>query len=110
MIQLEKKRGRLFDTIAEALSGIVYEAERKNIGVTVECPEDVELLHDSKWTAEALFNLLDNGVKYTAAGGKIGISVELRRAIRHRFSGVFTGKKRYMTSRVWALGCILQGR
>ncbi len=76
VIQLEKKRGRLFDTIAEALSGIVYEAERKNIGVTVECPEDVELLHDSKWTAEALFNLLDNGVKYTAAGGKIGISVE----------------------------------
>ncbi len=76
VIQLEKKRGRLYDTIAEALSGIVYEAERKNIGVTVECPEDVELLHDSKWTAEALFNLLDNGVKYTAAGGKIGISVE----------------------------------
>ena len=76
VIQLEKKRGRLFDTIAEALSGIVYEAERKNIGVTADCPEDVELLHDSKWTAEALFNLLDNGVKYTAAGGKIGISVE----------------------------------
>lgn len=76
VIQLEKKRGRLFDTIAEALSGIVYAAERKNIGVTVDCPEDMDLLHDSRWTAEALFNLLDNGVKYTAPGGRIGISVE----------------------------------
>ena len=76
VIQMEKKKGRIFDTIAEALSGIVYAAERKKIGVTVECPEDMELLHDSKWTAEALFNLLDNGVKYTAAGGKIALSVE----------------------------------
>lgn len=76
VIQLEKKRGRLFETIAEALSGIVYAAERKNIAVTVDCPEDMELPHDRKWTSEALFNLLDNGVKYTSVGGKIHISVK----------------------------------
>ena len=34
------------------------------------------LSHDSKWTAEAVFNLLDNAVKYTPAGGAIRISVE----------------------------------
>ena len=72
---MEKKPGRLFDTVAQAMSGIVYGAEKKEITVSVDCPEDLTLSHDSKWTAEALFNLLDNAVKYTPAGGKISVSV-----------------------------------
>ncbi len=75
-IQLEKKDAPLMDTLAMALSGIVYAAEKKNICVTVECPDDLRLSHDSKWTAEALFNLLDNAVKYTTAGGAIRVLVE----------------------------------
>ena len=75
-IRLEKKDALLIDTLAMALSGIVYAAEKKNISVTVDCPEDLILSHDSKWTAEAVFNLLDNAVKYTPAGGTIRISVE----------------------------------
>ncbi len=75
-IRLEKKDGLLIDTLAIACSGIVYAAEKKNISVTVDCPEDLRLSHDSKWTAEALFNLLDNAVKYTPAGGAIRISAE----------------------------------
>lgn len=74
-IRLEKKEGLLIDTVALALSGIVYRAEKKDISVTVACPDDLRLCHDSKWTAEALFNLLDNGVKYTPAGGKISVFV-----------------------------------
>ncbi len=75
-IRLEKKDAPLIDTLAMACSGIVYVAEKKNISVTVDCPEDLRLSHDSKWTAEAVFNLLDNAVKYTPAGGAIRISVE----------------------------------
>lgn len=75
-IRLDKKDDLLFDTLAQAMSGIVYGAEKKDIAVTVNCPEDLHLLHDSKWTAEALFNLLDNAVKYTPAGGKISVSLE----------------------------------
>ena len=77
VIQLEKKPGRLFDTVAQAMSGIVYAAEKKEIAVSVDCPEDLTVFHDSKWTSEALFNLLDNAVKYTPAGGKIAVSVVL---------------------------------
>lgn len=74
IIRLEKKPCRLFDTVALACSGIVYAAEKKEIAVSVDCPEALFLSHDSKWTAEALFNLLDNAVKYTPAGGKIAVS------------------------------------
>ena len=35
VIQLEKKPGRLFDTVAQAMSGIVYAAEKKEIAVSV---------------------------------------------------------------------------
>lgn len=77
VIQLDKKSGRLFDTVAQAMSGIVYAAEKKEIAVSVDCPEDLTVSHDSKWTSEALFNLLDNAVKYTPAGGKISVSVVL---------------------------------
>ena len=75
-ITLEKKDGPLLDTLAQAMSGIVYGAEQKGISVAVQCPENLRVFHDSKWTAEALFNLLDNAVKYTPAGGKISVSVE----------------------------------
>ena len=74
-VTLEKKDVPLLDTLAQAMSGIVYGAEQKGISVEVECPEDLRVSHDSKWTAEALFNLLDNAVKYTPAGGKISVSV-----------------------------------
>ena len=75
-ITLEKKDVPLLDTLAQAMSGIVYGAEQKGISVEVQCPDDLRVSHDSKWTAEALFNLLDNAVKYTPAGGKISVSVE----------------------------------
>ena len=76
IIRLEKKAGRIYDTVAQAMSGIVYAAEKKQIGVSVDCPENLMVAHDSKWTSEALFNLLDNAVKYTPIGGKIDVTVE----------------------------------
>ncbi len=76
VIRLEKKSSRIYDTVAQAMSGIVYAAEKKHINVSVHCPENLTVAHDSKWTAEALFNLLDNAVKYTASGESITVNVE----------------------------------
>ena len=75
-VTLEKKDAPLLDTLAQAMSGIVYGAEQKGVSVEVQCPDDLRVSHDGKWTAEALFNLLDNAVKYTPAGGRISVSVE----------------------------------
>lgn len=57
VIQLEKEEHFLYDTLAQAMSGILYSAEQKKIHVSVECPEDLCVSHDSKWTEEAIFNL-----------------------------------------------------
>ena len=75
VIQLEKEEHFLYDTLAQAMSGILYSAEQKKIHVSVECPEDLCVSHDSKWTEEAIFNLLDNAVKYTSTGGHVNVSV-----------------------------------
>ena len=76
VISLEKKSQPLYDTLAAALGGILLNAEKKQINVQVDCPESLIVSHDRKWTGEALFNILDNAVKYTPEGGQIRVSVE----------------------------------
>lgn len=76
VISLAKNTQPVYDTLAAALGGILLNAEKKNICVSVDCPEDIAASHDRKWTSEALFNILDNAVKYTSEGGTIKVSVE----------------------------------
>lgn len=75
VIALEPKPQAIYDTLAAALGGILLNAEQKKITVTVDCPETVTAAHDRKWTTEALFNILDNAVKYTPESGKIHVAV-----------------------------------
>lgn len=76
VITLEQKIQPIYQTLASALGGILLNAEQKNISVDVACSEDLRVFHDRKWTSEALFNILDNAVKYTPEGGNIRVSVE----------------------------------
>ncbi len=76
VISLDKKEQPIYDTLAIALGGILLNAEKKRIDVSVNCPEHLSVPHDRKWTSEALFNILDNAVKYTPENGKITVTVE----------------------------------
>ena len=76
VITLEKKDALIEETLVNAINGILAPMEKKNIELTVDCPEGLTISHDSRWTSEALFNLLDNAVKYTPAGGSIHVSVQ----------------------------------
>lgn len=75
-IVLKAERQAFYPTLAQALSGVTMPAEKKGITVNVACDETLELYHDTKWTAEALFNLLENAVKYTPEGGRVSVSAE----------------------------------
>lgn len=76
LITLEKRDRPVADTLAAALNTVLAPLEAKGLRLTVDCPEGLTLPHDPKWTAEALSNLLDNAVKYTGRGGRIGLSVK----------------------------------
>ena len=75
VISLEKKSQPLYDTLAAALGGILLNAEKKQINVQVDCPENLVVSHDRKWTSEALFNILDNAVKYKKQEGELLLNV-----------------------------------
>lgn len=71
MIQLHPEKGRIFDTILEAVNGIWIKAQQKGVEIQMEAEKEVEDLrvrHDRKWLSEALLNILDNAVKYSPSG------------------------------------------
>ena len=49
--------------------------EKKDIRLTMEPFEDMQLYHNRRWTAEVFVNLLENAVKYTEKDGSISIRV-----------------------------------
>ncbi len=61
--------------INEVRRQIIPKAEVKDISVTVQ-DTSISALFDFKWTVEAVYNIADNAVKYTAPGGSINIRVE----------------------------------
>ena len=64
VIALHPVPGELQKTIRAALSQIAPKAAAKGIPITLE-PADADAVFDPKWTEEAIYNLLDNAVKYT---------------------------------------------
>ncbi|MCL6603935.1 MAG: HAMP domain-containing histidine kinase [Paenibacillus sp.] len=75
-ITLHIEDNPVVQTIQQTVSQIYAQAERKNIDISITCDSAIVARHDMKWTSEALFNLLENAVKYTESGGKILLSVQ----------------------------------
>lgn len=90
-IKIQKSESPVAETLAAAIAAIAPEADKKKIQIYVTYDEKLRLLHDTKWTGEAIFNILDNAVKYTEVGGNIHISVS-REEIFTKISIADTGK------------------
>ena len=76
MLVMKQEISPLFPVISKAISSVLLNADKKKLRLEVSCPQELCIFFDSKWTEEAIFNVLDNAVKYTSFGGKIFIKVE----------------------------------
>ncbi|MCQ4635504.1 HAMP domain-containing histidine kinase [Anaerovorax odorimutans] len=75
IIEVSPKTERIYPLIQQAVCDIALKAESKGIRIAADCGEDIRAVCDYKWTLEAVFNLLDNAVKYTPEGGRVRIDV-----------------------------------
>ena len=75
MIRLKPEKAGVKATLARAVAGAYAKAVDKNISIETEEFADIAVVHDPGWTAEAIGNVLDNGVKYAPAGTCISIRV-----------------------------------
>ena len=91
ILQIRKEDKNLYETIRHAVASVVPEAAQKEIALYVDCEEEMIIRHDSKWTEEAVYNVLDNALKYTESGGKIHIQAE-RQELFVKLSISDTGK------------------
>ncbi len=75
LINVNIKEVPIVETIKKSIKAVFNEAENKKIQIEVCCNEKIYAYHDSKWTNEALINIMENAIKYTEESGKVGISV-----------------------------------
>lgn len=73
-IQFKKDQVFVNKLIQKALEPVLIPLEIKDQAVSIKGDDNVSFVGDFKWTAEALINILKNGVEHTHEGGRIAIS------------------------------------
>ncbi|MGN0150917.1 MAG: sensor histidine kinase [Wujia sp.] len=70
LIHLHMERQSLNETAMQAVKAAYSRAKASGVEIRYENPEDKDIVikHDRNWTSEAVFNLLDNGIKYVPDG------------------------------------------
>lgn len=76
IINLNQEKTMMKACLMKALENVLLSAKRKNIEIKIYGEMNLEVYCDIKWTAEALFNILDNAIKYTNSNGLVEIYTE----------------------------------
>jgi two-component system phosphate regulon sensor histidine kinase PhoR len=75
---LELRQERILDIISSAIQLCEPLAAEKGIAISLTCPEDLYLETDPSLMEQAVFNLLENAVKYSEKGKKVSVDAFLQ--------------------------------
>ncbi len=75
IIRLKPERQKLQPIVLRAVGQIMEKARCRDMEIALKGDARTEVAADAKWTAEAIFNVLDNAVKYGEEGSMIEIEV-----------------------------------
>ncbi|MBU3217516.1 HAMP domain-containing histidine kinase [Clostridium estertheticum] len=76
VIGLKLEKDSLNETVLLALCEVQKKARNKHILIGLNEVDKIIINHDKNWLSEAIFNILENGVKYTKDGGRIDITIK----------------------------------
>lgn len=73
IISLKPERGQVLPAVLAAIDEAALKAQQKGNEICLEGDTAIMAVYDRKWTVEAIFNLLDNAVKYGRENTKIHV-------------------------------------
>lgn len=91
IFQLQREETSLAEILSRAAAQGAAKAKAKGIRLTLTAERDARALLDRKWITEAVYNILDNAIKYSGEGTEIRLSVfsyELFSGIRISDQGI----------------------
>ena len=106
VIQIKKEstalKGTLLKSILQARAG----AEEKGINIRLQMDESLQIDHDANWLSEAVFNLLDNSIKYSPDHSNIDITARMNEmfaeiAVRDFGMGIEQGEENLIFQRFY---------
>lgn len=75
IIQLRPESQKLFPVLLQAVNQVMMKAEEKEMDIVISGEKESCAEIDSKWAAEAIYNVLDNAVKYGHRNTEIEIEL-----------------------------------
>ena len=74
IIQIKKESIYLKDTILKSILTASRAAEAKHIDIRLEASPEISAPHDAGWLGEAIYNLIDNSIKYSPENSAVTVS------------------------------------
>ncbi|MDR4074982.1 sensor histidine kinase [Eubacterium callanderi] len=76
IVQVSPETSAMDVLLESAALGVLKKAQNRSVTLIMDVPQNLSACFDLKWTAEALYNILDNALKYTPPGGEICVTAQ----------------------------------